>query len=332
MKTNKSILRWVFYLLPIPAIVLSIFVGPAADINWLEFIHHLFTQGDSEEYVLVRSIVMDIRLPRILLVFLTGSVLSVSGAAFQAIFRNPLVDPYILGLSAGAAFGAALGLSTAILPVQMSAFVFGLLAVGISYFMALKHGQINIVSLILAGIITNGLFTALLTIVQVFSDPFKLQSIVHWMMGNFQHAGWTSFWSALPGASVGLIVLFFLRWKLNVLAMGDREAETTGTNAKRLKWWVLIAATLSGSAVVAVSGIIGLYGLLIPHAVRMVFGVDNRTTLIFNATLGGSFLVFIDDLSRTLTSFEIPIGVFTMLIGAPFFIWLLKKSNIGWEQ
>ncbi len=329
---HKNLIRWIFYGIPLPIILISLFVGPASSISVTDLFRSLFTESYEQHQVLAKSIVFDIRLPRILLVFLTGSVLAVTGAALQAIFRNPLVDPYILGLSSGAAFGAALGLSTAWLPVQLSAFVFGLVAVGVSYFMARKHDQINIVSLILAGIITNGIFTALLTIVQVLSDPFKLQSIVHWMMGNFQHAGWSAFWSALPGALVGLVVLFLLRWKLNVLAMGDQEAVTSGSNSKQLKWWVLIAATLSASAVVAVSGIIGLYGLLIPHAVRMLFGVDNKATLIFNATLGGSFLVIIDDLSRSLTSFEIPIGVFTMLIGAPFFIWLLKKSNIGWEQ
>jgi iron complex transport system permease protein len=278
------------------------------------------------------TIIIDVRLPRILLVFFTGGILAVSGAAFQAIFRNPLVDPYILGLSSGAAFGAALGLAVAVIPVQVSAFVFGLLAVGLSYFMARKHKQISIVSLILAGVITNGIFTSLLTIVQIISDPFKLQGIVHWIMGNFHTASWEKFTIAIVPILLGFIILFFLRWKLNVVAIGDEEAAASGLNPVRLKAWVILAATLASSAAIAVSGIIGLYGLVIPHIVRMIFGVDNKSTLILNLLLGGCFLVLIDNISRSMGGFEIPIGVFTMLIGAPFFIWLLKKSNIGWQD
>jgi len=330
MKDNR-LLRLAFFVVPLPVVLVSIFIGPASNMSVQEVAQLLFT-GEISQHPMLHQIVMDIRLPRILLVFLSGGVLAVTGAALQAIFRNPLVDPYVLGLSSGAAFGASLALSTALLPVQVSAFVFGLLAVGLSYFMARKHGQVSIVSLILAGIITNGIFTALLTIVQVLSDPFKLQAIVHWTLGNFQHAGWSSLVSALPASALGLAILFVLRWKLNVLAMGDEEAASAGTRPQKLKWWVLVAATLASSAVVAVSGIIGLYGLLIPHVVRMIFGVDNKSTLILNFLLGGTFLVVIDDISRTIAGFEIPIGVFTMLLGAPFFIWLLKKSNVGWEQ
>jgi len=330
MKDNR-LLRLAFFVLPLPVVLISIFVGPAGNISTHD-LWHLLQTGDMGQHPVFSQIVMDIRLPRILLVFLSGAVLAVTGAALQAIFRNPLVDPYVLGLSSGAAFGAALALSTVVLPVQISAFVFGLLAVGLSYFMARKHGQVSIVSLILAGIITNGIFTALLTIVQVLSDPFKLQAIVHWTMGNFQHAEWNSLISALPASALGLAILFVMRWKLNVLAMGDEEAASAGTRPQKLKWWVLVAATLASSSVVAVSGIIGLYGLLIPHVVRMIFGVDNKSTLILNFLLGGTFLVVIDDISRTIAGFEIPIGVFTMLLGAPFFIWLLKKSNVGWEQ
>lgn len=329
---NSKIIRWILFILPIPVILISLFIGPASDLHLWETLTSFWKETPQPELLLTRSVILDIRLPRILLVFLSGGVLAVTGAALQAMFRNPLVDPYVLGLSSGAAFGAALGLWTAVIPIQISAFVFGLLAVGLSYFMARKHGEVSIISLILSGIITNGIFTALLTIVQILSDPFKLQSIVHWMMGNFQHAGWSALLSALPAACIGLTILFLLRWKLNVLAMGDEEASSSGSQPQQLKWWVLVAATLASSAVVAVSGIIGLYGLMIPHVVRMIFGVDNKSTLIINLLLGGSFLVIIDDISRTLAGFEIPIGVFTMLIGAPFFIWLLKKSNVGWEN
>jgi len=159
-----------------------------------------------------------------------------------------------------------------------------------------------------------------------------LQGIVHWIMGNFHTANWEKFTIAIVPILLGFIILFFLRWKLNVVAIGDEEAAASGLNPSRLKAWVILAATLASSAAIAVSGIIGLYGLVIPHIVRMIFGVDNKSTLILNLLLGGCFLVLIDNISRSMGGFEIPIGVFTMLIGAPFFIWLLKKSNIGWQD
>ena len=328
---NRNLLRIFALIMPLPVIFFSLFTG-ASEIVSVRDVWSLFFSPADKSADIVNTIVLNIRLPRILLVFLTGGVLAVSGSAMQAVFRNPLVDPYILGLSAGAAFGAALAMSVVIIPVQISAFVFGLSAVGLSYLMAIKNRQVSIVSLILSGIITNGIFTALLTIVQFISDPFKLQSIVHWIMGNFQNASWQSFNLVLLPVLAGLSVLFLLRWKLNLLALGDVEARSAGTNPTRIKIWILIAATLASSAVVAVSGIIGLYGLIIPHLVRMLFGVNNKETLILNFMLGGSFLVLIDDISRSFQGFEIPIGVFTMLLCAPLFIWLLKKTNVGWQQ
>lgn len=321
----------IIFVLPLPVLIGSLFMGASEQVSFSDVIS-LLLQPVREPVDITATIIFDIRLPRILLAFITGGILSVSGAALQAIFKNPLVDPYVLGLSSGAAFGAAVSISLISIPIQVSAFIFGLLAVGLCYFMARKNRQVSIVSLILAGIITNGIFTALLTIVQIISDPFKLQSIVHWIMGNFHTASWEQFNLAIFPVIAGFLVLFLLRWKLNVLALGDEEAAASGLHPARLKVWILIATTLACSAAIAVSGIIGLYGLVIPHIVRMLLGVDNRTTLVLNFMLGGSFLVLIDNISRATAGFEIPIGVFTMLIGAPFFIWLLKKSNIGWHQ
>jgi len=329
---SKKLLQWIVYLSPVLVIFGSLFVGPSERVFFNDVVALLFKNSTPTETDLTATIVFDIRLPRILLVFFVGAVLSVSGASLQSVFRNPLVSPYVLGLSSGAAFGAALALSVSFLSVQLSAFICAILAVGLSYYMAQKNKTVSIVSLILAGIITNGIFTALLTIVQVVSDPFKLQSIVHWTMGNFHNANWQKFNASILPMCAGLIVLFLLRWKMNVIAMGDEEARTAGINPSKMKVWILAGATLAGSAAVAVAGIIGLYGLIIPHSIRMMFGVDNQKAVFLNFFMGGSFLVLIDDLSRTLTSFEIPIGVFTMLIGAPFFIFLLKKSSIGWES
>lgn len=329
MKREISTL-WV-YGFSLPILLGSLFIGPSGQLNAADVLD-LLSGNDEGISNTARSILFDIRVPRVLLVFLTGGTLAVTGSVLQAVFRNPLVDPYILGLSSGAAFGAALGLVTALLPVQVSAFIFGLVAVGLAYFMARRNKQVSIVSLILAGIITNGIFTALLTIFQILSDPFKLQRIVHWLMGNFQNASWGALQMAVIPIILGMIVLFFFRWRLNLLALGDEEAAVSGVRVVRLKVLLLLAATLAGSAAVAVSGIIGLYGLVIPHVVRMLYGVNNRATLVLNLMIGGSFLVAIDTISRSAGGFEIPIGVFTMLIGAPFFIFLLKKSNVGWQQ
>ena len=335
---NRKWLKILLYVLPIPVLIISLFAGPSetASVNRIfqYFLGLLSFHSDGyvTDFQTIHTILFEVRLPRIILAFLVGGALSVSGSSLQAIFRNPLVSPYILGLSSGAAFGAALALAFSFLSVQLSAFVFGFLAVGLSYVAALKHKNLSIVSLILSGVIVTGIFTALLTIVQFLSDPFKLQSIIHWTMGNLHNSSWQSVSSSYIPIMAGVIVLFFMRWKLNILALGDDEARTSGINPALQKLIVLIAATLASSAAVSVAGIIGLYGLIVPHMVRMIIGPDNKQAILMNFIFGGTFLLIIDDFSRTMAGFEIPVGVFTMLIGAPFFLYLMKKTNVGWEN
>lgn len=328
---NKNILRIIIQFSFLPILFFSLLIGASDEVNAHRVLQMLSGFDSIDDLDAGQTIVYKVRLPRILLVYIVGGVLAVSGSAMQSIFRNPLVDSYILGLSSGAAFGAALALATNFISVQFSAFLFGLIAVVMSYFMAMKNKQVSVVSLILSGIITNGIFTALLTIVQMISDPFKLQSIVHWTMGNFHIANWDKLYSILFPAVLGLAIIYFLRWKLDILSLGDEEAISVGLSPTRLKLWVLFAITLSSSAVISVSGIIGLYGLVVPHIVRMIFGVSNRTTLMLNFWVGGGFLVLIDNISRSFQGLEIPIGVFTMLFSAPFFIWLLKNTKTGWQ-
>jgi len=327
---KKRIITLLIYLLPLPIILASLFIGPSQTATPDAIINLIFNNTGNTN--LIQSVIFDVRLPRVLLTFLVGGSLAISGCSIQAIFRNPLTDSYILGLSSGAAFGAALALAYSFLPVQVSAFIFGLVAVGLSYFMARKNKNVSIVSLILSGIIVSGIFTALLTLVQFYSDPFKLQSIVHWTMGNLHNANWEKLQSAVIPITFGVIVLFVYRWRLNVLALGDDEARTVGINPEKDKLIILIAATLAASSAVAVAGIIGLYGLIVPHMVRMIIGPDNRQSIPLNFFFGGMFLLVIDNFSRTLSGFEIPIGVFTMLLGAPFFIFLMKKTSIGWNS
>lgn len=320
--------------LPVPVVLLSLFVGPADSVDpsqllvWLSGAHSV----PIEDEELIRTILWDVRMPRIVLTFLVGGALASSGNALQAIFRNPLVSPYLLGLSSGAAFGAALALSTSYLPLQASAFSGGMSAVGISYFLARTRKSVSIVSLILSGIIVTGVFSSLLTIVQFLTDPFRLQTIVHWTMGNLHNASWAKVRSAAPLIVSGSIWLFLLRWRMNVLALGDLEARAVGLNPDREKVLILVPATMTASASVAVAGVIGLVGLVVPHMIRMMLGPDNKVGVPASFAFGGTFLLIVDDFSRSLASFEVPIGIFTTLIGGPFFIYLLKKSRIGWEE
>jgi iron complex transport system permease protein len=327
---KKQIISLLIYILPLPIILASLFIGPSHTATPEALLSLILNNSGNSN--LVQSVIFDVRLPRILLTFLVGGSLAISGCSIQAIFRNPLTDSYILGLSSGAAFGAALALAYSFLPVQISAFIFGLIAVGLSYFMARKNKNVSIVSLILSGIIVSGIFTALLTLVQFYTDPFKLQSIVHWTMGNLHNANWEKLHSSVIPIIVGVLVLFVYRWRLNVLALGDDEARTVGINPEKEKLIILIASTLAASSAVAVAGIIGLYGLIVPHIIRMMIGPDNRQSIPLNFFFGGMFLLVIDNFSRALSGFEIPIGVFTMLLGAPFFIFLMKKTNIGWNS
>jgi iron complex transport system permease protein len=318
------------YLLPIPVLIGSLFIGSAFHIS-LADLWRFYTVSHSTLSESAQIVLFDIRIPRIILVFLVGAVLSSSGGALQAVFRNPLVDPFILGLSSGAAFGAALSVSFHLLPLIPSAFIFGILAAGTSYFAAMQNKEVSTVTLILSGVVVNGIFTALLTIVQFISDPFKLQSIVQWTMGNFHTASWEKIQISVLPMSAGLIVLLMFRWRLNVLALGDDEANSSGVHVLRDKLILLLVISIACSAAVAVAGIIGFYGLIIPHIVRMIVGVDNKRLIPLCITLGGSFLVVIDDISRSLMSFELPIGIFTMIIGAPVFLLLMKKNHIGWN-
>ena len=334
----KSEVRlWLLLALPVPMLVLSLLVGPSETVRPGAILAWTWNQlagipADSQAGVdLVRSILLDVRLPRVLLTFLVGGCLASAGTALQALFRNPLVSPYILGLSAGAAFGAALAMTIPWLPLQPAAFCFGIMAVGLAYSLARSRRSVSVISLILSGVIVTGIFTALLTVVQFLTDPFKLQTIVHWTMGNLHNASWGKLRSAAPLCLPGVVWLFLFRWRMNVLALGDDETRAVGLNPEREKLLVLIPATLVATASIAVAGVVGLIGLVVPHMVRMMIGPDNQNSLPASFTFGGSFLLIVDSFSRTVAAFEIPIGVFTTLLGGPFFIFLLRRARIGWE-
>jgi iron complex transport system permease protein len=277
------------------------------------------------------GIIFGIRLPRLLLALSVGAGLSVSGASLQALFKNPLVNEYILGISSGAGFGAALSLVFLgpRFPPQLSAFVFAVIAVLLVLTISSKS-ESPVVSLLLTGVIVSAFFSALLSLVEFFASPYSLQALFYWLMGNLSLAGWNDLALTLPLVLGGIAVIILLRWRLNVLSMSDEEALSLGLNIRREKLLVIFLATLITSAATAVAGIIGWIGLIVPHLVRMMVGADNRRVVPLSAALGASFLLVADDVTRSLASFEVPVGIFTSIIGIPLFVLLLKKSSKVW--
>ncbi len=278
-----------------------------------------------------RDILIRIRLPRLILALAVGAALSISGASLQALFKNPLVNEYILGVSSGAAFGAALSLVFLgrAFPPQIAAFFFASLAVGAVLLISGK-AESHFISLLLTGIIVTAFFSALLALVEFFASPYVLQALFFWLMGSLSLASWKDLAISLPLIAVGLVVLFFLRWRLNVLSMSDEEARALGVNVRREKMLVIVATTLITSAATAIVGIIGWLGFIVPHFVRLMFGADNRRVIPLSAAMGATIMLIADDIIRGLSSLEIPIGIFTSLVGIPVFLLLLKRTKKVW--
>ncbi len=273
-------------------------------------------------------IVLLVRLPRVLLAALSGAALAVGGAALQGVFRNPLVSPQVLGISQGAAFGGALAILfgySGIVLLGMS-FILGLAALILVGALARINGRTEIITVILSGMVVGALFAALVSIVQFVADPnTSLPAIVYWLMGSFSTATWARLWLAVPGMALGLFAVWLLRYRLNLLALEDSEARSLGVNPDRERWIVFAAISLMTGTSVAVAGIVGWIGLVVPHAARILVGEDHRALIPASALLGAAYLTFIDTLARTLTAAEIPLGVLTALIGAPVFGLLLRR-------
>ncbi|WP_233603298.1 FecCD family ABC transporter permease [Pedobacter sp. KBW06] len=321
----------IIYGLPLPVIFISLLIGSSDNIGFSAFWDWISAtlDGSNSAPLVVENVIFNIRIPRALMTFLVGAALATSGGVLQAIFRNPLVDPYILGISSGAAFGASLAILIPLLSVHISAFIFGAAAVSLTYVFGYTKNSSSI-TIILAGMIVSGLFTASLALVQYLSDPFKLQAIVQWTMGSLHLSSWHKVQQSVIPISAGLLGLYLIRWKLNLLSLGDEEARAVGVNPVYIKVIAVILATMVTAVAVASAGIISLYGLFVPHITRMLVGASNTKTTPANIFFGGTFLLIIDNFCRTIFPYEIPIGIFTMIIGAPFFIFLIKKRKINW--
>jgi iron complex transport system permease protein len=282
------------------------------------------------------TVVLAIRLPRILAALLVGAALSVAGAAYQGLFRNPMVSPGILGVSAGASFGAALAIlfGYSMVGIQIGAFASGLAAVAATWLIGAGMGRRGdpVLVMVLAGIIMGTLFTAFVSLVKFVADPYNtLPTITFWLMGSLASIGLPDLAVAAPAILAGIAVLIALGYTINVLCFGDEEARALGLETGRLRFFVIFAATLVTAAAVAISGIIGLVGLIVPHLARMLVGPDHRILLPVSAVMGGGFLLLVDDLARSLFAVEVPLGIVTSIIGAPFFLYLLQRSRRAWN-
>jgi len=280
------------------------------------------------------TVVLNIRLPRVILAMFVGGSLAISGAAFQGMFQNPLVSPDILGVTAGGGFGAALAilLGGNTLAVQLSALCFGMAAVALTYLIARIYHTTPTLMLVLAGIVVGSIFSALLSLVKYVADPNqKLPAIVFWLMGSLSAVSTGEAVSTVPPMAAGIAALLAVRWRINVLSLGDEEARALGVRVEALKAIIIVACTLVTATAVSICGIIGWVGLVIPHVGRLLVGPNHRWLLPASLFLGAGYLTLIDDLSRTITSAEVPLGILTALIGAPFFAVMLRRARGGWQ-
>lgn len=276
------------------------------------------------------TIFWSVRLPRIISALLIGAALSTSGAVYQGMFQNPLVSPDILGVSSGASFGAALSIFLG-LPhgyTQIFAFVGGIAAVAVSYIVSQKSSHSQLLSLILTGTMVGALCNASVTMIKYLSDPNNvLQQITFWLMGSLTKVTMEGIrWSIIP-MLIGFVTIILMRWQVNVLSLSEEEIKSMGINPKIYRLILITAATLLSASAVCLGGLIGWVGLMVPHMARRIFGSDFQRLLPGCILLGGTFLLLMDDIARSLMRMEIPIGVVTSFLGAPFFIALILRRK-----
>jgi len=325
-------------LLPLPAAIYCIGLGRYA-IPPEEVVRALldFALGRHDASAgpdIVYNLVTRVRLPRIAAAMLIGANLAVTGATFQGIFRNPLVDSNILGVTSGAGFGAALMLLLVgdALEVQLAAFFFGLVAVMLAYSVSRLYHSAPLLVLTLVGILVGSFFSSLTSLLKYVADPLDtLPAITYWLMGGLTDVTLDDIPALAAISLLGMVVLWGVRWRLNVLSMGDNEALALGLNPTRLKLLIIICSTLMTAMAVSVGGVIGWVGLVIPHAARTLVGPDHQRLIPATMALGAVFLLLIDTMSRTLLPAEVPLGVFTGVVGVPLLLIILRVNRTGWR-
>lgn len=278
--------------------------------------------------------IWDVRLPRVLAALAVGAALAAGGTAYQGLFRNPLVSPDILGVSTGAGLGAVVGifLSLPVLAIQGLSFLGGLLVVAAVYGLAtVVRRQDPMLVLVLAGIALSSLVGAVISLLKVLADPYdKLPAITFWLLGSLASVTGGDVLTLLPAVVLGILPLWLLRWRMNLMALGEEEARALGVETGRVRPVVVCGATLATAAAVSVSGVVGWIGLVVPHVARLLVGPDMRRLLPASLLLGGGYLVAVDLLARTIGRVEVPLGILTATLGAPFFVYLLATQRRGW--
>ena len=277
------------------------------------------------------SIIVNLRLPRILMAIIVGAGLTCAGNTFQSLFSNPLATPDILGVTSGTCVGAILAiiLSCGILGTQLIALAFGLVSVLFTIKIAGRNKNGSMIYLVLAGVIASSLFNAIGSLLKYTADPQdKLPEITYWLMGSFTSATYQKLLIGSPLIIVGIVIIYLLRWRLNILVLSEDEAKASGIDLKKTRMIFILASTLITASAVSMCGQIGWIGLLIPHCARMLVGSNNRYVVPLSISLGASFMILIDTLSRSLTVIELPLSVLTAIIGAPVFILLLNRSKL----
>lgn len=333
---KRALLIVLFIFLPVVLFFSSILVGryamSASDVitGFLSAI----LPGKYHASADVETVLFQLRLPRIIAAMLVGAALSVSGAAFQGLFKNPLISPDILGVSAGAGFGAALAILISASPImiQVSALTFGLVAVALTYLIGRSFKMSSTLNLVLGGIAVSAIFSAFISMIKYIADPSnKLPAITYWLMGGLSAVSDSDVMMVILPILLGTAVLLLISWRLNVISLGDTEAETLGVDTKKMQLIIIVCCTMITASAVSISGIVGWVGLVIPHVCRMVVGPNYRKLLPATISMGAFFMLFVDDIARNIATIELPLGVLTAVVGAPFFIYLLSKGYEGWS-
>jgi iron complex transport system permease protein len=335
--SRRSFIMVLLILMPIVAFIISFGMGRYT-IPIPEMLNILFSKAFGLKVTCsaaVETIIFNVRIPRIIAAMLVGAALSMSGATYQGLFKNPMVSPDILGASAGAGFGAALGIlmSFDIVGIQISAFLFGLGAVALTFVISsiIEKGSNAVLVLVLTGMVVSTLFSSFISMTKYLADPYsKLPDITFWLMGGLSKISMKDIKIIIIPIVIGAVPIVFLRWKLNVLSFGEEEAKALGIDTSKLRLVIIICSTLLTAASVSICGMIGWVGLIIPHLARMIVGPNYKVLLPTSILIGSTFLLLVDDVARSALPLEIPLGILTSLIGAPFFIYLLLRGKRGW--
>ena len=299
--------------------------------DYARYVTALLKGENLKEYEVMHTLLLEIRLPRILACVLIGASLAISGAAYQAMFVNPLLSPSILGVLSGAGFGAAVGMFFKFNEylIQLSTFGFGFLAVAVALGVSALYSRSgSVIVLVLGGVISGSLFTSLLSVLKYAADPNDaLPAITYFLMGSLGFASKSFIQISILPMCAGVLLLALSGKYLNALSLGEEEAKSLGVNTARVKIFIILVATFVSALSVTIAGIIGWIGLIVPHVARFIFGADNRAVLASSAMIGAIFLLFCDSFSRLIFTFEIPIGIVTSLFGIPMFIIVLRRAK-----